>query len=300
MPLTVEQKQTIRDEEYYRAEVRSEMATAAGQRTFFARVSTFLDSKAGFWLLTTALAGIAATGWTELRRYLDREDIARTRSAEAALRETETILKLSPMVFSKDSNQAEVAIILLRNLATRAAVTGQTASDVQAVFAIAIENGSRVGSTTEEKAAAAAVVRHAIDTSPLPSPDATSAPATPSGTPASMPTLVDKAILPPRVYIQIADESDRQTAEQFASALRAAAVVVPATQIVGSRRSPQQDGIRYCKEQASTDAIERVVAATKNVRQPAPLLNALPANLCGNVRFNHFELWLARPGAPTR
>ena len=76
MPLTDEQKQTIRDEEFFRAEVRREMSDAGGRQSLLARISTFFESKAGFWLLTTALAGIAATGITSLQRYIDGRNCA--------------------------------------------------------------------------------------------------------------------------------------------------------------------------------------------------------------------------------
>ena len=62
MPLDEEQQQAIRDEEYFRNEVRKEIAGKKEPPTFLDRVSAFLETKAGFWLLTTVLAGLTATG----------------------------------------------------------------------------------------------------------------------------------------------------------------------------------------------------------------------------------------------
>lgn len=66
MPLTDEQKQAIREEEFFRDQVRKDLA-GPRDASFLARVATFFDTKAGFWILTTALAGLTATGFTELR-----------------------------------------------------------------------------------------------------------------------------------------------------------------------------------------------------------------------------------------
>lgn len=59
MPPTEDQIQAIRDEEFFRNEVRKEFAAHERSPNFFDRCSTLFETKAGFWLLTTALAGIA-------------------------------------------------------------------------------------------------------------------------------------------------------------------------------------------------------------------------------------------------
>ena len=60
MPLTEEQRQAIRDEEFFRNEVRKDLAGKKGPPGFLERCSAFLETKAGFWLLTTVLAGVTA------------------------------------------------------------------------------------------------------------------------------------------------------------------------------------------------------------------------------------------------
>ena len=63
MPLTDAQRQAIRDEELFRDEVRRELTALGGKQAppgLLARISSFFESKTGFWLLTTVLAAIAA------------------------------------------------------------------------------------------------------------------------------------------------------------------------------------------------------------------------------------------------
>ena len=63
MALTDEQRQAIRDEEFFRDQVRKELAGPKQAPGFFERISNFLETKSGFWLLTTVLAGVTATGF---------------------------------------------------------------------------------------------------------------------------------------------------------------------------------------------------------------------------------------------
>lgn len=128
MPLDEEQQQAIRDEEYFRNEVRKEIAGKKEPPTFLDRVSAFLETKAGFWLLTTVLAGLTATGFTAVKRYIDRDAIAQTEIAERARRDMETVLKLGPMLTSDKRSQVDVAIVLLDGLASDDALDARIAA----------------------------------------------------------------------------------------------------------------------------------------------------------------------------
>ena len=107
MPLNDAQRQAIREEEYFRAEIRRDIA-AAIPPTSLTGLAAFFDTKAGFWLLTTVLAGLVATGMTWLQRYMDREEIRKRETAERALRDTETLLKLGPMLTSEKRSQVDI------------------------------------------------------------------------------------------------------------------------------------------------------------------------------------------------
>ena len=103
MPLTDDERQEIRDEEFFRSEIREEIAGRKAPPTVIERFSTFLETKAGFWLLTTVLAGLTATGFTALQRHLDREEIAQREMTDRARLDMETVLKLGPMLTDRKS-----------------------------------------------------------------------------------------------------------------------------------------------------------------------------------------------------
>jgi hypothetical protein len=71
-------------------------------------------------------------------------------------------------------------------------------------------------------------------------------------------------------------------------------MIVPGIELVPAQNTPKQNSVRYCKDKVSPAALERVRTATASQVAPAPAMTELPPKLCGNVRFNHFELWFAR------
>jgi hypothetical protein len=101
MPLSDDQRDSIREEEQFRLDVRRELAgppVPPHSPTLLERISAFFETKAGFWILTTVLAGLAATGFSTLQRFLDRDEIAQRETAERARRDMETVLKLGPLL----------------------------------------------------------------------------------------------------------------------------------------------------------------------------------------------------------
>jgi hypothetical protein len=291
MPLTDEEKQVIRDEETFRRAVRKELAAAGGPPSFLARVSAFFESKTGFWLLTTALAGIAATGLTNLQRYIDREEISRRDKAERSLRDTETVLKLAPMLMSEKLNEFNLAVVLLDGLTNDNAVDSRVATQVKALFNNTIQAGNQKNATPEEQARRDALLIYADRTriTEIQQPNSASAAPVPAAVATS---ALDNAALPVRVYIQIGAATDRPMAERARETLRAGGLITPGIELVAAGRTPKQDVVRYCEAKTTGDALERVRAAVARF-DPKPVLTPLNPSLCGNVRSNHFELWFA-------
>ncbi|WP_141291119.1 hypothetical protein, partial [Ideonella azotifigens] len=124
MALTDEQRQAIREEEQFRLQLRQELAVSSPRSAPgpLERLAAFFDTKAGFWLLTTVLASVTATGFGTLQRYLDRNEIREREVAEATRRDTETLLKLGPMLTSDKRSQVDMAIVLLDGLTARMAI----------------------------------------------------------------------------------------------------------------------------------------------------------------------------------
>jgi hypothetical protein len=302
MPLTDEQRQAIRDEEFFRDQVRKELAGPKRTPSFFERISAFFETKSGFWLLTTVLAGVTATGFTSLQRYLDREEIARREAAERSRRDMETVLKLGPMLTSDKLTQVNMALVLLDGLASDQALDTGVAQQVRALVQNTLDTGLKQGASDEERAQAKAIIdyadraRVASIQRPEPAASASAAVATPPVLGSSLSKALDNAALPVRVYLQVASEADIPKAEAAKTALRQAGLIAPGIEVVPPKSVPTQNDLRYCEGKIDANALERVRAAVATAVSPQPLLKPLAPRLCTNVRYNHFEIWYARSG----
>ena len=295
MPLTEEQRQSIRDEELYRHEVQKEFASRKGPPTLLERVSTFFESKAGFWVLTTVLAGVTATGLTWLQRYMDREEIARREKAEHTRQDMETVLKLGPMLTSEKRTQVDVAIVLLDGLASDDAIDSRVANQVKALVQSTLNSGLNKNATAEEKMQAETILaftdRERV--SSIQTTQSDTPPALPA-VPSAISTAIDNSALPARIYLQIASTDNQSKAEATRAALRNVGIIVPGIEQVTPRIMPKENDLRYCEGKVDANSLERVKSAVAGNVKPPPKIVVLDPRLCGKVRFNHFELWYAR------
>lgn len=323
MPLNDDQRQAIRDEEVFRDEVRRELNALGGKKAppgLLERISTFFESKTGFWLLTTVLAGVTATGFTELRNYLNREDIAQQRAAERSRTDMETLLKLGPMLTSDNRTETEMAVILLDALLVDKAVNDRIAKPVLLLVQNAVATGQRPDATDAQRSNASAILAYvdsaridairrpetssgngngnaAVTGSATPAPN-TSPTSPTSAAPSALATsplakALDQTPLPARVYLQIGREADRPVATAAQQALREAGLIVPGIELVGNQRSPARNDLRYCPDRVDEAVLKRVRDAVARAIQPAPVPISLPAGMCTKVRHNHFEVWYA-------
>jgi len=276
--LTPEQKQQIRDEESFRAEIRNELARSSGPPTFLSRVSAFFESKVGFWLLTTGLAGLAAAGLASFQSYWNRVEIANRAKAERSLRDADMLLKLGPMLTSHDRSQVDFSIVILNGLALDQAVDPGISEQVKSLIKNTIAAGAKPDATPEQRAQASAILSF------YDPPRADGA-----AQPNAMPVPIDSATLPIRVYIQI-EAGDQSRAKAAERSLQDAGVIVPGIETV--RQRVPSDNVRYCADKVAPDAIERVKAALQP-SVPGAQFAPLNPKLCTHVRFNHFELWFA-------
>lgn len=317
MPLTDAQRQAIRDEELFRDEVRRELSSLGGKKAppgLLERISAFFESKTGFWLLTTVLAGVTATGFTELRNYLNREEIAQRQAAERSRTDMETLLKLGPMLTSDNRTETEMAVILLDALLVDKAVNDRIAKPVLLLVQNAVATGQRPDATDAQRSNASTILAY-VDSARIDAirrPEAangngagtangnvTSAPVTSTGpAPSALATsplakALDQTPLPARVYLQIGREADRTVAAAAQQALRDAGLIVPGIEMVGNQRAPARNDLRYCPDRVDEAVLKRVREAVGRAIQPAPVPLSLPAAMCTKVRHNHFEVWYA-------
>ena len=100
--------------------------------------------------------------------------------------------------------------------------------------------------------------------------------------------------LPPRVYFQLANESQRPRADKLATALRGMGFTVPAYEIVGNK-APNSGQLRWYKPAnnddlpATTGNVDKIFQKITALDGPNWRTFSFPSS--SGVRPNHFELW---------
>ena len=293
MTLTDKQTPQFKDEPSLSSEIPQRMATPEPKQSVSGKLESFFETKLGFWILTTVLAGVVSVGFTRLQTYMAREELAKAAAAEASRRDIDTIIKLAPMLLSSKRSESTMGIALLSNLSSKNGVSDEVATKVTAIFDDAIAEGSRERASPEEQQLASDLLKK-VDSAGLHAmSQALATGAAPlSGEPApSVPSAIQEiSKLPIRVYIQVAKLSP--DAEKLKEALRRDGIVVPDIEVIKGGIAPPTN-LRYCQTKVDPTAVQRVQASLQEVLNPAPTPLILNSNLCGKVRMNHFELWIA-------
>lgn len=302
MPLTDDQRQTIRDEEVFRDEVRRELSSLGGKKPspgLLGRLSAFFESKLGYWLLTTVVASVSVTGFTALQNALNREEIKKQQAATRSRTDMETLLKLGPMLTSDNLTQINMAIILLTSLVDSGGVNDGIGKPVKKLFEDAMAKGQRPDATPAERNTSNAIasyidsaridtIRQADASSTAPAPIAPT-----TTTPSPLMQSLDQKALPARVYLQIGREAERGVATAAQQALREDGLIAPDIELVGAQRAPAHNDLRYCASRVDEAMLARVQQAVARAIRPKPTPVPLPERLCTKVRYNHFEVWFA-------
>jgi len=296
MPLSEDERQRLRDEELYRAEVRRSLETTKPPATASQRLSAFLESKVGFWILTTVFVGTSATLFTSFSNWLHRSEIEERQRAERARQDFDTVIKVVPMLTSDNAGNRQIAFSLLNGLASAKSIQPEIAAQITATIQSLVAAGARPDALPEARARADELVRLVDAGSPSPVvSQSASAPANglPNQPPQSPATKIAPAVvavaLPPRVYVQIGADARRPEAEKAVMALHAAGVLAPGIELVA--KVPRKNELRYCDEKMLDTSREAVLNALASVSITADAAPLAP-RFCGNVRPNHFELWL--------
>lgn len=291
MPLSDDERQRLRDEEVYRAEVRRSLEAAKSPPTASQRVSTFLESKVGFWILTTVFAGLSATLFTGFSKWLHHADIEERQRADRARLDFDTVIKVVPMLTSENPGNRQIGFSLLNGLASAKSIQPEIAAQITSTLQSIVVAGAAPNASPEARTRADELARLVDASSPstaVPQPASASGPALQPLAAKVAPAIVAVA-LPPRVYVQIGSEDRRVEADKAVEALRAGGVLAPGIERVAT--VPRKNQLRYCDEKmldTSRDAVIRALASAGIAVESTPLA----PRFCGNVRPNHFELWL--------
>ncbi len=185
-------------------------------------------------------AGITATGYIELRNFLNREDIAQGQAAERSRTDMETVLKLGPLLTSDNRTEASMAIILLDALLVDKAVNDRIAKPVLLLVQNTVANGQGPNATPVEQGNANAILAY-VDSARINAirrPEAAGATAvTAAAAPTPLLKALDQTALPARVYLQIGQEDDRPVANAAQKAWREAGLTAPGIELVAQARA---------------------------------------------------------------
>jgi hypothetical protein len=114
-------------------------------------------------------------------------------------------------------------------------------------------------------------------------------------------TLINKtqselASTVPRVYIQIADESQRSAAQLLQSRLRENGFIVPGIENIASKAvAPSKAEVRYYRDEEKDEALK--VVQIMKVTNIVAAINDIPRKLAGvtGVRSRQYEIWFPKP-----
>ncbi|KAB0576773.1 hypothetical protein F7Q92_17395 [Ideonella dechloratans] len=306
MPLTEDERQRLRDEELYRAQLRREMEPPRAPPGALERLSAFFESKVGFWLLTTVVAGLAVRLSAEFGNWINHSELEQRAkaeqiraAAEQSRQELDTVMKIMPLLVSDQPAQGRLGVVLLNSVAAASGVQKGTVDQITAALQSVVALGAAPDASPQARAQADQVARLLDAGSGTAAVAAGNGASGASGavTAAAAPARVaapalQAVTLPARVYVQIGSEERRPLAQQALAALQQAGVLTPGIERVPTRSVPARHQLRYCPDKVSQDTLQQVQQALAPLLNPLDMTPLKPSQ-CGNVRPNHLELWLA-------
>jgi len=294
--LSDDEKSRVRAEEEFRAEIRKELEARKGPPGLGTRVWTFLNSQFGGWLLGTVVIGSAGIGFTTYVNWRNADAINRQEIRARAREDGQTVSALLTHLGSDRPAVAAGAAALLTDLSRRNGIDPSLAASLEVVISTYQRTAAGSNTTEAQRAGAEAsvAVQDARSTPALEDPDSPGNGS--AGECRQTEALTERrnsdpsfATSPRRVYLHIADESQRGAALNLASRLREEGYLVPGVENVG-RNSPGQTEVRFFNSE-DADFAEDVfeIAAAANVPSLAsPKCPPLYA------RLGHVEVFFAR------
>lgn len=303
MPLTEDERQRLRDEELYRAQLRRELEPTRAPPGMLERLSAFFESKLGFWLLTTVVAGLAVKLSAEFGNWINHSELEQRAkaeqvraAAEQSRQELDTVMKIMPLLVSDQPAQGRLGVVLLNSVAAASGVQKGTVDQITAALQSVVALGAAPDASPQARAQADQVARllDAGSTAAAVAPgNGVSGAAAAAAAPARVAAPALQAVtLPARVYVQIGSQEQKPLAQQALTALQQVGVLTPGIEQVVTRSPRPHHQLRYCPDKVSSDTLQQVQQALSPLLNPLDTIQLKP-NQCGNVRFNHLELWLA-------
>jgi hypothetical protein len=267
-----------------------------------------------FWAITALVTGAASFAAPLLTKWITKNETEKKELHESARQNSELLIKVIGM--AKNGTEAEVAVALgvikhvsspksgLKNVdPCKDSTAPPTAKDQSAgieLFDYARQqicdtqrprDGSKL---TDQERKTESTIAKVIDKDAL-EDSGKAVDAVPDNPPA-LPRATEnreKSSIAPRVYIHIANESQREAATALSDKLVRVGVIAPSVELV-SKGVPRATNLRHCKTDDETyKRINDVLTASRTDAKRYPL----GGDLCKRTRDHHYELWYS---APTR
>ena len=304
--LSEEQKSLIRAEEAFRDAVRAELAAAKGGRSWWHKLLEFLNMPVGGWVLGTVLVATFSFLWAQAyeRLHVAERELAERRAN--AQKDVELVTRLLPSLANVGTPENPLALQVVGHLQATGGIDVKLADALQIVVRESLDESLRrkAGAPDDQRRmayqASAEAAIAALDAkqraarfelpAPPPPPPGGRPQAVPAPAPAPAPAAAPA--LPQRIYVHIADESQRHDAQTLQSHFRDQKFLMPGVENVGRARAPAVADVRYFNESDAATA-KRVL---DEMRRLGMKVDPAPKKLPLQAPPGQIEIWLARPG----
>jgi predicted outer membrane lipoprotein len=314
--LSEEQKSLIRAEEAFREAVRAELAAGKGERSRWEKVVDFLNMPIGGWVLGTVLVAAFSFLWAQAydRLHAAERDLAERRAN--AQKDVELVTRLLPALANVGTPENPLALQVVGHLQATGGIDEKLAGALQIVVRESLDESlrRRAGAADEQRRmayqASAEAAIAALDArqraarleQPVPPAPPAQAPGDveraaaaapeparqPGAAPA--PALAAGPALPQRIYVHIADESQRSDAEALQARLREQKFLMPGIENVGNARAPALADVRYFNDRDAQTA----KVLLEEMRRRGMEVEPTPKKLPLKAPEGQIEIWFPK------
>ncbi|MEX6687981.1 hypothetical protein QTN47_10775 [Danxiaibacter flavus] len=271
--LTPDEKRHIEMEEQFRHEIRKSLETGENKPPSSSRIWNFFNSSFGLWFLSTCVVGFITFLYTQNKEQQDakaKQDLA---EIETHRQNASLITLLLPYLASPDDKQWRMAIEITKYLKGNGKLPGELESALEGIVHSAADTSKNA--VSQQKIDAAAAV---IDIKDNSAPD----------------KKVVASTLPPRVYIQIANDSQMDLAKVLQATLRKENFIAPGVENVGRKGAdiPNAIEVRYFRAEEMAEA-QRIISIIKSMNMGLRVNESPQLATDNDARPRHYEVWFS-------
>lgn len=279
------EKLRIRAEELYRQQISADLNAKKEQPKN--KVWEFINSSFGIWFFSTCIVGLITFLYSQHQERIQqanekieaqarKEERQKEEAQENAHRNASMVTLLLPYLTSEDEKEWRIAIEVTRYLKQNSQLPPELESALEGIVLTPSQSVTQAAEFNEKRKAAATVL-DAVTTS-------------------SQQLSVPEGTLPPRVYIQIASESQRAVAERLESHLNKNNFLAPGIENVSKKANcPDSTEVRYFQQDEKDEAtrLVRLIQSITTCKKTPQLITPR-----GNSRPRHYEVWFSRKSNP--